>query len=82
MSWPELHETLLGLVAALEPPRDTSLRVEVAEIDVPLEVLTTTGPDGPVIFARAPHSRWTSGFLTPTHGGRLVIAPMRAAEWP
>ena len=65
MSWPELSDTLTALVSAFEPPADSGLTLKRAELVVPLEAATGDAPDGPLVLARAPHSRWVSGFLPP-----------------
>ena len=84
MSWPELHETLEALTAAFDVPFDeaisSGLVVERAELDIPLEVMTATGPNGPVVFARAPHSRWISGVLPTMQTGHLVIESWHERE--
>lgn len=84
MSWPELHQTLAALTAAFDAPFDeatsSGLVVERAELDVPLEVMTAIGPNGPVVFARAPHSRWISGVLPTMQTGRLVIESWHERE--
>jgi hypothetical protein len=56
--------------------------VDYAELDVPLEVMTAVGPNGPIVFARAPHSRWISGILPTAQTGHLVIESWREPEPP
>jgi hypothetical protein len=73
MSWPELHHTLTALVESISPPEDSDLRVDRADLLVPLEVTTVTGPDGPTVLARVPHSRWVAGFLPPVSMSRLSV---------
>ena len=73
MSWPELSDTLTALVSAFEPGADSGLTIKRAELVVPLETATGDAPDGPLVYARAPHSRWVSGFLPPTSLSRLVL---------
>jgi hypothetical protein len=69
----DLARTLLQLVEAVLPPVE-GLIVTEAEIELPLEVATGLR-DGKLVFlARAPHSRWSSGFLPPVHRGRLKLA--------
>ncbi len=71
--WPELSETLAGLVASIQAPPGSGLTVYEAELDVPLEV-TTASRDGELVFyGRVPHSRWRAGFLPAVHLGHLEV---------
>lgn len=73
MSWPELHRTLAELVAGAEVPPGSGLRIDRVELDFPLETATARRDHALVLLARAPHSRWTAGFLPAVHRGRLVL---------
>lgn len=80
MSWVELHLTLAELVAAMQPPIGSGLRIDRAELDVPLEAVPARGPDGLTLLGRVPHSRWKAGFLPTVHQGRIVIEPLTDPE--
>ncbi|WP_367325930.1 hypothetical protein [Streptomyces sp. HUAS ZL42] len=80
MNWPELHRTLVDLVTAIEPAGGEGLRIDSAELRVPLEATTRTGPDGLTFFARVPQSQWQSGFQPVVHQGHLVIGPVTDEE--
>jgi hypothetical protein len=73
MSWTELHRTLTDLVGGIEPPLDSGLRVDRAELSVPLEARLAEQRGTIVLLGRVPHSRWQSGFLPAVHVGYLVI---------
>ena len=70
----ELGDTLIALVAALTPSVASGLVVTAAELDVPLEVASHVENGRLVFYADAPHSRWQTGFLPPTHLSHIVVA--------
>ena len=82
MQRPELANTLVDLVTAIEPPPGSGLAVTGAELDVPLEVVPAVRDGRLVILASPPHSRWRSGFLPQVHGARLVIASAPSGASP
>jgi hypothetical protein len=73
MRWPPLHETLVALVESVSQEPNSLLRVERADLRVPLEVKATFGPEGPAVLARVPHTRWIAGFQIPTSMSQLSI---------
>jgi hypothetical protein len=77
MSAPELHRTLTALVEAISPPPGGGLRIDRADLLVPLEVTVLPGPDGPRLHARVPHSRWISGFQPPVAMSRFSVEAVR-----
>lgn len=73
MSWTELHHTLTALVTAINPPEESGLWVDRAELTIPLEARAGHESGDLVMYGRVPHSRWRSGFITPTNPSRLVV---------
>jgi hypothetical protein len=71
--WRPLAETLTTLVGGIEAPPDCGLVVTEADIEIPLEVRAVAVDDRPLLLAIPPHSRWTAGFVPPTHRFRLSI---------
>jgi hypothetical protein len=80
MSWTELHLTLTGLVSAVQPAPGAGLRVERAELTVPLEATASIRQGTVVLLGRVPHSRWRSGFLPAVHTGHLVIEAVESDD--
>ena len=66
-------ETLVGLVASLDPPEGSGLAVTSATLDVPLEGSVVEVHGGPVFVASLPHTRWRSGFLPPVHMAHVEV---------
>jgi hypothetical protein len=73
MRWPPLYETLVALVESVSPEPNSVLRVERADLRIPLEVKATFGSEGPAVLARVPHTRWIAGFQIPTSMSELSI---------
>lgn len=59
-----LADTIIDAVASVQPHGRAAglLRVSAVELDLPVEVRLTAGPDGPVFRADLPRNRWQTGF--------------------
>jgi len=80
MSIRPLADTLLQVVDALRPPRDSSVVITEAEIELPLELWTVVQEHHLVIVGSAPHTRFVSGVLPPVHLSRLRFALLEADD--
>ena len=78
MSWTELHQTLAGARRQPSSLRRLRLRVDRAELTVPLEATIGDAPDGSSSLGGCRTPAGSSGFLPPVHLSHLVIEPSLA----
>jgi hypothetical protein len=76
---PLFYETVLALVASVQPPPESGLAIDAVTLDVPLEGRVVTGADGALEFrASLPHTRWRTGLLPPVHVAHLELTKAEA----
>ncbi|MBC7901054.1 MAG: hypothetical protein H7070_13500 [Saprospiraceae bacterium] len=69
----ELSQTLIELIASVQPPPDSGLVVTEAEVDLPLETGVATRGNDLIFLGSVPHSRWQAGFLPPVTMARIHV---------
>jgi hypothetical protein len=82
MSLRPLAETLLQVIEAIRPPRDSGLVITEAEIELPLELWAVAQGRTLLIAGSAPHSRFKSGVLPQVHLSRMRLELLEPDERP